>query len=88
MTNLGLMASADYDMDVDLMDMVDGGRLWAGIEDAKAGFVPIAGRYVTVGCDDAEPAVAKVLSVNADGGIELQVLPGDVESHRDLLALS
>jgi len=41
-----------------------------------------------VGCEDAEPAVAKVLSVNADGDIELEVLPGTVESHRDLLAFS
>lgn len=88
MTNLGLMTPAAYDIDVDFMDMVDGGRLWARVEDAKAGFVPIAGRYVTVGCDDADPAVAKVLSVNADGDIELQVLPGDVESHRELLALN
>jgi hypothetical protein len=42
---------------------------------------------VTVGCEDAEPAVAKVVSVNADGDIELEILPGTVESHRDLLAL-
>jgi hypothetical protein len=29
-----------------------------------------------------------VLSVNADGDIELEVLPGNIESHRDLLATS
>ena len=70
------------------MDMRDGGRLWARVEDASPGFVPVAGRYLTVGCEEAEPAVARVLSVNADGDIELEVLPGDVGSHRDLLALS
>jgi hypothetical protein len=32
--------------------------------------------------------VARVLSVNADGDIEVEVLPGSVESHRDLLATS
>jgi Enoyl-(Acyl carrier protein) reductase len=49
------------------------------------GFVPIAGRHVVVGCRDADPAVAKILRVDHEGHIELQVLPGDVESHRDLL---
>ena len=48
--------------------------------------MPVAGSHVTVVCEDAEPAVAKVLSVNADGDIELEVLPGTVESQQDLLA--
>jgi len=47
--------------------------------------VPIAGRHVVVGCRDADPAVAKILRVDHEGQIELQVLAGDVESHRDLL---
>lgn len=54
----GLMTPADYDVDVDFMDMRAGGRLWARGEDAKAGFFPIAGRHATVSGDDAEPAVA------------------------------
>ncbi len=68
------------------MDMTTGRRLWTRVEDARPGFVPVAGQYVTVGCEDADTAVARVLSVNADGDIELEVLPGDVGSHRDLLA--
>ncbi len=82
------MSTTEIDLEVDFMDMTDGRRLWARIEDARPGLVPAAGRHLTVGCDDAEPAVAKVLSVNADGDIELEVLPGTVESHRDLLAFS
>jgi hypothetical protein len=82
------MATSEIDLEVDFMDMANSGRLWARVEDARAGFVPVPGRHVTVGCDDAEPAVAKVLSVNADGDVELEVLPGTVESHRDLLAFS
>lgn len=39
----------------------------------------------TVGDDDADPKVARVLSVDADGNIELEVLQGSVESHHDLL---
>lgn len=56
------------------------------MEDARPGFVPVAGRHVIVGCEDANPAVARILSVNAEGHIELEVLPGSVDSHRDLLA--
>ncbi len=82
------MASTEIDLEVDFMDMTNSRRLWARLEDARPGFVPVAGRHVTVGCDDAEPAVAKVLSVNADGDIELEVLPGTLESHKDLLAFS
>lgn len=74
-----------YDLDVDFMDMTNGRRLWARIEDARAGFVPIAGRYVVVGCEDADPAVAHVVSVDAAGNIQLAVLPGSVEAHHHLL---
>lgn len=82
------MAMTELDLEVDFMDMTAAGRLWARAEHARPGFVPVAGRHVTVGCEDAEPAVARVLSVNADGDIELEVLPGSLESHQDLLASS
>jgi hypothetical protein len=39
-----------------------------------------------VGDDGAEPRVARILSIDADGIIDLDVLPGSVEAHRDLLA--
>ncbi len=76
----------DYDLAVDFMDMTNDRRLWTRRQDARPGLVPIAGRHVIVGCDDAEPAVARILSVNAEGHIELEVLRGSVDSHRDLLA--
>lgn len=75
----------NYDLAVDFMDMTDDRRLWTRLEDARPGFVPIAGRHVVVGCDDADPAVARIISTHADGHIELEVLPGSVDSHRDLL---
>ena len=77
---------SDYDLAVDFMDMTNDRRLWTRLQDARPGFVPIAGRHVIVGCDDADPAVAQILSVNAEGHIELEVLRGTVDSHRDLLA--
>jgi hypothetical protein len=38
------------------------------------------------GDEDAEPKVARIVAVDADGNLELHVLRGSVESHRDLLA--
>jgi hypothetical protein len=76
----------NYDISVDFMDMTDDRRLWTRVADARPGFVPIAGEYVFAGCEDADPAVAQILSVDAEGRIELQILRGPVESHRHLLA--
>jgi hypothetical protein len=41
------------------MDMRDDMRLWRRVEDARFGFVPVAGRYSTVGSEDAGPAAAR-----------------------------
>ncbi len=79
------MAEAEIDIDVDFMDMTDDGRLWTRLKDVRSGFVPIAGHYAIVGCDDAEPAVAQIISVDIENGIVLQVLDGGVEEHRHLL---
>ncbi len=76
----------DYELTVDFMDMTNDRRLWTRLKDARPGFLAIAGRYVLIGSEDADPAVAEIVSVNADGHIELEVLPGTVDSHRDLLA--
>jgi hypothetical protein len=75
----------EYELAVDFMDMTADRRLWTRLADARVGFVPIAGRHVVVGCDDADPAVARILSVDAEGRIELEVLRGPVEAHRGLL---
>ena len=75
----------DHDLAVDFMDMTDDRRLWTRLQDARAGFVPVAGRYAIVGDEDADLAVAQILSVNAEGHIEVVVLPGSVDSHRGLL---
>ena len=36
--------------------------------------------------DDADSRVARIVAVDSDGNLELEVLPGTVESHLDLLA--
>ncbi len=75
----------DYDLWVDFMRMQDDGRLRTRLRHGRVGFVPLAGSYVIVGSEDADPAVAKILSVDADGAIKVQVLPGRVDEHRDRL---
>ncbi len=77
--------ATDYSIAVDFMDMTNDGRLWTRMKDVRPGFVPIVGQYAIVGCDDADPAVAQIMSVDIEGGIQLQVLDGGVEEHRHLL---
>jgi len=55
------------------------------MKDVRPGVVPIAGQYAIVGCEDADPAVAQIISVDIENGIMLQVLDGGVEEHRHLL---
>ncbi len=74
-----------YDIAVDFMDMTNDRRLWVRSADARLGVEVSVGRHVIVGDDDADPKVARIVTVDADGNIELEVLPGSVESHADLL---
>ncbi len=74
-----------YDLAVDFMDMSDDRRLWTRSVDAVSDVKLIPGHHVIVGDDDADARVAKILSTDADGNIELEILQGSVESHHDLL---
>ncbi len=74
-----------YDISVDYMDMTNDRHLWVRSADARPGVELFAGRHVIVGDDDADPKVARIVAIDADGNVELEVLPGSVESHADLL---
>lgn len=76
----------DYEIAVDFMDMTNDRHLWARAADARPGLELSVGRHVVVGDEDADPKVARIVAVDADGNVELEVLPGSVESHSDLLA--
>lgn len=76
----------DLDLAVDFMDMTNDRHLVTRVADARAGFEPVVGAYAVVGDVDAEPRVARILSVDDAGIIELEVLPGPVDAHRDLLS--
>lgn len=75
-----------WDIAIDFMDMTDDRHLWARAADIRPGFDAGVGRYAVVGDDDADPRVARIVTVDSDGNVELEVLPGAVESHVDLLA--
>lgn len=74
----------DYEFAVDFMDMTNDMHVWTRLADGPPGFTPTVGRYVVVGDEDADSKVARIVSIDGNA-IELEVLPGSVESHRDLL---
>jgi len=77
---------ADFEIAVDFMDMTNDRCLWARACDARSGLDLSIGRHVVVGDEDADPRVARIVAVDADGNIRLKVLAGSVESHSDSLA--
>lgn len=66
--------------------MANDGRLWVRRADARPGIEIVIGRHMVVGDDDADARVAKIVAIDAAGSVELEVLPGRVESHADPLA--
>jgi hypothetical protein len=75
-----------YDIAIDFMDMTNDLRLWARPAGLRRGFEASVGRHAVVGDEDAESKVARIVAIDPDGNLELQVLTGSVDSHRDLLA--
>lgn len=77
---------ATPDLAVDFMDMTDDRCLLSRLVDARPCYEPVVGSHAVVGDDGADPKVARILSIDPDGIIELEVLPGPVDAHRDLLS--
>jgi hypothetical protein len=53
---------------------------------ARPGVVIEQGRYVIVGAEDAETAVAEIVEVRDDGVVMVRVLPGPAVDHLDLVS--
>lgn len=53
---------------------------------ARPGVSVEVGDFAVVGADDAEPAVAEVVEVRADGVILVRVLPGPASAHLERLS--
>jgi hypothetical protein len=75
-----------YDIAVDFMDMTDDRHLWVRPVDVRAGIEAAIGRHLVVGDDGADAQVARIVALDPDGNLELEVLHGSVESHAHLLA--
>jgi hypothetical protein len=70
---------------------VDFARVYSGLtyghlDDVVPGIQITAGRYLVVGDEDADPAVAQVIEVKDDGTVLLRVLPGHAEQHARLVS--
>lgn len=79
-----MIDSRRWDMWVDFARVYDG-MTYGDLRDAEAGVVVEPGRYLIVGDDDADPAVAQVVEVRPDGVVLLKVLPGHADRHLGLL---
>jgi hypothetical protein len=75
-----------YDIAVDFMDMTADRKLWVRAADVREGFEATVGRHAIVGDEDADPKVARIVAIDEDGHLQLEILPGTVDAHRDVLA--
>lgn len=80
----GKMTMPSWDMWLDFARVYDG-LTHGHVDDVTAGVDIVAGAYIVVGDDDAEAAVAQVVSVEDDGVVLLRVLPGPAQAHLALL---
>ena len=76
----------DWDLWVDFFRIDADGLTHAHTDHLAPGVVVHDGQYILAGDDDADPAVAQVVSVRPDGVLLLRVLPGHSDAHRHLLA--
>lgn len=76
--------SRPWQMWVDFARVYDG-LTYGDLRDAEAGVTVEPGRYLIVGDEDADPAVAEVVEVRPDGVVLLEVLPGHADQHLGLL---
>ena len=61
------------------------GLTHGSVRNARAGLKLAPGRYVVVGNEEAESAVAEVVRIGDDGVVLVRVLPGSVDDNRALL---
>ena len=76
---------APWDLWVDFHRVDADGLTHTHVDDLTAGVESRTGDYLVVGDEDADPAVAQVVSIAADGVILVHVLPGHADLHRELL---
>ena len=75
----------DWDLWVDYNRTDGAGLTHTHRRHLKPGVDLIVGSYLVVGDEDADPAVAEIVSVDARGIVLVRVLPGPVEDHLHLV---
>jgi hypothetical protein len=61
------------------------GLTHGNVRNARAGVDLAPGKYIVVGNEDADAAVAEVVRIEDDGVLLARVLPGSVDDNRALL---
>lgn len=79
------LVAMHWDLWVDFMRTDGDGLTHASSRNASPGVTLEVGEHIVVGNEDADPAVARVVSVDDDGVVFVAVLPGPVEAHSSLL---
>jgi hypothetical protein len=74
-----------WDLWIDFQAQDEDGLTPALVEHARAGASLEPGRYVLVGSEDSELAVARIVSIDPDGVVHTRVLPGPAAEHLHLL---
>jgi hypothetical protein len=77
---------ASWDLWIDYHRRDADGLTHGNVRNARAGLALAPGAHVVVGNDEADPAVAEVVRLDADGVVLVRVLPGTLEDNRTLLA--
>jgi hypothetical protein len=73
-----------WDLWVDYHRRDGDGLTHSHLEDVESDIEIVPGAYVVVGNEEADPAVAEVVSVESDGVVLVRVLPGPAEEHLHL----
>lgn len=74
-----------WDLWVDYHRTDGAGLTHTSLRNAEPGITVEVGHFLVVGNEEAEPAVAEVVSVDDRGVVLVRVLPGPAEDHLHLL---
>lgn len=73
-----------WDLWIDYHRRDGDGSTHGNVRNARADVELAAGRYVIVGNEEAEAAVAEVVRIDDNGVVLVRVLPGSVDDNRSL----
>ncbi len=74
-----------WDLWIDYSTREPSGLTPASLRWATPGAIIEVGRFILVGAEDAQIAVAEVVEINERGIARVRVLPGPADDHRHLL---